>query len=66
LLDEVMAELDDDRRRLLLRLMESHPQVLATTANIDAFPADFRERSTVMRVEPGKIEATAPARARAS
>jgi hypothetical protein len=46
--------------------MESHPQVLATSANINAFPAEFRDRSTVMRVEPGKIEATTPARARAS
>jgi DNA replication and repair protein RecF len=66
LLDEVMAELDDDRRRLLLRLMESHPQVLASTANIDVFPAEFRQCSSVLRVEPGKIEATPPARARAS
>src|SRR5947209_5815792 len=66
LLDEVMAELDDDRRRLLLGLMEVHPQVLATTANLEAFPDEFRQRCTVMRVEPGKIETTTPVRARAS
>lgn len=66
LLDEAMAELDADRRRLLLRLMEAHPQVLATTATIEAFPQEFRERSTLLHVEPGAIDVTPPARARAS
>lgn len=66
LLDEVMAELDDERRRLLLRLMESHPQVLVTTSNIDAFPLDFRERATVLAVQAGRIDIRPPARARAS
>jgi DNA replication and repair protein RecF len=66
LLDEPMAELDGDRRALLLRVMTSHPQVLATTSNIDAFPEDFRRRSTLMRVVPGEIAVEAPAQARAS
>jgi DNA replication and repair protein RecF len=66
LLDEAMAELDDDRRSLLLRLMESHPQVLATTANIDAFPQEFRDRATLLHVDNGQINIQPPVRARAS
>lgn len=66
LLDEAMAELDEDRRRLLLRLMQSHPQVLVTTANIDAFPEAFRDAATVLRVGAGGIERRPPLRARAS
>jgi DNA replication and repair protein RecF len=66
LLDEAMAELDEERRSLLLRLMESHPQVLATTANLDAFPAEFRDRASLMRVDNGSIEVQPPVRARAS
>jgi DNA replication and repair protein RecF len=66
LLDEALAELDDERRGLMLRLMEGHPQVLATTSNLDAFPTEFRERTTLLRVEPGTVEAQPPSRARAS
>jgi DNA replication and repair protein RecF len=66
LLDEAMAELDEDRRRLLLRLMETHPQVLATTSNVSAFPQEFRDCATLMHVESGQITVEHPARARAS
>lgn len=66
LLDEALAELDDDRRRLLLRLMDTHPQVLVTTATIDAFPEDFRERATLLHIRDGGIESRGPLRARAS
>lgn len=66
LLDEAMAELDDERRRLLVRLMESHPQVLVTTSNLASFPQEFQERATVLRVENGEIAVQTPRRARAS
>ena len=66
LLDEPMAELDEDRRRLFLRIMETHPQVLATTSNIEAFPAGFRDAATLLRVEEGQVTEEHPARARAS
>jgi DNA replication and repair protein RecF len=66
LLDEAMAELDEDRRRLLLRLMQSHPQALVTTSNIDAFPEDFRDAATVLRVDGGRIDRRPPLHARAS
>ncbi len=65
LLDEAMAELDDDRRRLLLRLMESHPQVLVTTSNVAGYPPEFRDRSTLLHVNNGAISVQHPARARA-
>lgn len=66
LLDEAMAELDDDRRRLLLRLMETHPQVLVTTSNVAAYPQEFREGATQLGVETGRITIEPPVRARAS
>ncbi len=66
LLDEALAELDDDRRELLLRLMESHPQVLVTTSNIASFPLEFQEKSTLAHVDAGQAEIRLPVRARAS
>jgi DNA replication and repair protein RecF len=66
LLDEAMSELDDERRQLLLQLMETHPQVLATTANLGAFPAEFQERATLLGVENGEISVQLPVRAQAS
>lgn len=66
LLDEAIAELDDDRRRLLIRLMETHPQVLVTTSNISAFPEEFKDGSTLLHVNAGQIAIQHPARARAS
>lgn len=66
LLDEALAELDEERRELLLHLMESHPQVLVTTANIASFPEEFQKRSTRLVVSRGEIEVQEPVRARAS
>jgi len=66
LLDEAMAELDAERRNLLLGLMESHPQVLLTTSNVSAFPEEFQERATRLLVSRGEIEVREPLRARAS
>jgi len=66
LLDEALAELDDDRRGLLLRLMDSHPQVLVTTSNIASFPTDFQEKCTLVHVDAGQAEIRLPVRARAS
>ena len=66
LLDEALAELDDERRSLLLRLMESHPQVIVTTSNIASFPQEFKDRSTLLHVDSGRIAVEPPVRARAS
>jgi DNA replication and repair protein RecF len=66
LLDEAMAELDDDSRRLLMRLVERHPQVLVTTSNLATFPDEFTETATLVAVRPGEVEARAPLRVRVS
>jgi DNA replication and repair protein RecF len=66
LLDEVMAELDDSRRSLVLELMAAHPQVLATTSNLNTFPADFQDRASLVRVDQGQVEMHPPVSARAS
>jgi DNA replication and repair protein RecF len=66
LLDEVMAELDDNRRRLMLRLMETHPQVLVTTSTLHSFPEEFREHCTVFTVDEGAVHVQSPVKARAS
>jgi len=66
LLDEALAELDEERRSLLLHLMDTHPQVLLTTATEASLPDEFRERSTLLSVSVGEIHTRPPARARAS
>lgn len=66
LLDEALAELDDDRRRLLLDLMDSHPQVLVSTSNVTSFPIEFQDKATLLHVVAGEAELRPPVRARAS
>jgi DNA replication and repair protein RecF len=56
LLDEVLAELDAERREdFLARLMVSE-QVLLTTTDLDLFSSDFVEKATVWRVREGRLE----------
>lgn len=57
LLDEVVAELDAKRRAYLLSRVHEHCQTLLTTAELDAFPADFLVRAKVLQVENGQITA---------
>jgi len=66
LLDEALDELDEERRSLLLQLMDTHPQVLLTTSTEAVLPTEFRERSSLLAVSPGEIRTQPPARARAS
>ncbi|HSB01204.1 MAG TPA: DNA replication/repair protein RecF [Anaerolineales bacterium] len=56
LLDEVMAELDLQRRADLLKYVGESEQVLFTTADLHLFPQDFVEQAEMWRVEGGKIE----------
>ncbi|HZT97840.1 MAG TPA: DNA replication/repair protein RecF [Chloroflexota bacterium] len=55
LLDEALAELDDDRRERLLAFVEAFPQVLLTGTSLAAFPAEFRQRAALLRVHSGEI-----------
>jgi DNA replication and repair protein RecF len=66
LLDEVMSELDEDRRSMLLQLMHDQPQVLVTTATLASFPQEFQESATRLLISRGGIDIQLPLRARAS
>ncbi len=55
LLDEVLAELDQERRKdLLLRLADCE-QTLMTTTDLDLFPRDFVRTATVWQVRAGQL-----------
>jgi DNA replication and repair protein RecF len=56
LLDEVMAELDLQRRADLLKSVGESEQVLFTTTDLNLFPHEFAEKAEVWRVESGKVE----------
>ncbi|HEX2994808.1 MAG TPA: DNA replication/repair protein RecF [Anaerolineales bacterium] len=55
LLDEVMAELDLQRRADLLKYVGESEQVLFTTADLHLFPQGFIEKAEVWQVEGGKV-----------
>jgi DNA replication and repair protein RecF len=55
LLDEVMAELDAQRRADLLQSIGESEQVLFTTTDLNLFTPEFAEKAEVWRVESGKI-----------
>jgi len=55
LLDEVMAELDLQRRSDLLRYVEKSEQVLLTATDVRMFDPEFVERSEVWQVAEGSI-----------
>ena len=55
LLDEVMAELDLQRRADLLKYIGESEQVLFTTTDLNLFTPEFVEQAEVWKVESGKI-----------
>jgi DNA replication and repair protein RecF len=56
LLDEVMAELDLQRRADLLNYIGETEQVVVTTTDLSVFTPEFVEKAEVWRVEGGKVE----------
>jgi DNA replication and repair protein RecF len=56
LLDEVMAELDVQRRADLLRDVGESEQVLFTTTDLNLYESDFVEKAEVWKVSEGKVE----------
>jgi DNA replication and repair protein RecF len=56
LLDEVMAELDLQRRADLLHYVNEAEQVLFTATDANMFTTDFLEKSDVWKVEEGTIQ----------
>ena len=56
LLDEVMAELDSQRRADLLNYVGESEQVLFTTTDLNLFTPEFREKAEVWHVQSGRVE----------
>jgi DNA replication and repair protein RecF len=56
LLDEVMAELDVQRRADLLKYVGESEQVLFTTTDLNLYERDFVEKAEVWKVSDGKVE----------
>jgi DNA replication and repair protein RecF len=56
LLDEVLAELDPERRADLQQRLLAAPQALLSAADLSMFEEDFRRRAAVWHVVAGKLE----------
>ncbi len=55
LLDEVLAELDLDRREDLLSRLETAHQALLTAADLSMFTKTFRKKATIWQISGGRI-----------
>ena len=55
LLDEVLAELDTQRRLDLLAYLDTIEQALLTTTDVKLFSPDFVEKSEIWQVESGTV-----------
>jgi DNA replication and repair protein RecF len=60
LLDEVLAELDSERRQDLLRRVTDLPQAMVTTADVEMFDEEFCQRATVWEVAAGALRPWQP------
>ena len=56
LLDEMIAELDRNRRTYLLERIGGEAQTLVTTTELDIFTSDFLNRAAVWQVVQGQVE----------
>ncbi len=56
LLDEVLAELDTERRYDLLARLDEAEQVLLSTTDLDLFHPDYVKKAVVWQVAEGRIE----------
>ena len=55
LLDDVLSELDADRRQQLLKHLGEGAQVVVTSVEADPFPQDVIGRSRVLRIAQGRV-----------
>jgi DNA replication and repair protein RecF len=55
LLDDVMSELDEDRRQYLMDAVHGDQQAIITTTDLDSFAPEFLRQATVWRVQEGRI-----------
>lgn len=58
LLDEVMAELDLQRRADLLKYIGESEQVLFTTTDLNLFTPEFTGKAEVWKVQDGTVQKT--------
>lgn len=56
LLDEVLAELDPQRREDLLTRIAESEQVLLTTTDLDLFTPEFTQKARLWHVEGGRVK----------
>jgi DNA replication and repair protein RecF len=56
LLDDVMSELDEERRRYLMEAIDREQQVIVTTTDLSSFAPSFLEQAMVWRIQGGRIE----------
>jgi DNA replication and repair protein RecF len=62
LLDEVVAELDEKRRALLLHYVKNASQALLTATDPGMFTADFLRHCHNLHVENGRVSVEEPRR----
>ncbi len=60
LLDDVMSELDEERRRYLMDAINKEQQVIITTTDLSSFTPPFLEQATVWRIQGGILEKLRP------
>jgi DNA replication and repair protein RecF len=56
LLDDVMSELDEERRQYLMDAIDREQQVIITATDLRSFIPSFLEQATVWRIQGGRIE----------
>jgi DNA replication and repair protein RecF len=56
LLDDVMSELDEERRRYLLNSIHGDQQVIITTTDLDSFEQAFLDSAATWTIAEGRIE----------
>jgi DNA replication and repair protein RecF len=57
LLDDVMSELDGQRRQRLMDLVNGATQTLMTTTDVDAYSTNFLQQVNRYQVREGRLEA---------
>lgn len=55
LLDDILSEMDADRRSSVLAALSDVEQMLVTGTDGDRFPGDFASNAQLMRIEAGKV-----------
>ena len=55
LLDEILAELDEERRNYLIEYLQNVEQAIITSTDMDLFPAGFASKCERWLVQQGKI-----------